>query len=552
LTEKRISNAESWAVLAFAMAAAIAAIIWSWRQGAMLNYGDAVAHLHIARRVFDARLPRFSELGSVWLPLPHILLIPFVQNYAWWATGLAAVIPSSLAYIASCAGLYRLARHWMEPAAAALALAFFALNPNLLYMQTTAMTEPLFLSETIWLVVWLVEWRLCLDDDPKQASRLQWLIAAVLIAAIFTRYDGWIMAAIAWTGIGVALLRRRRLGSLSFWLASAAVIAAPVAWFIYNSVGFGDWLYFARGQFSAKAIELRTSAQGSGPPHPGWHNLWVASLFYLKSAELDSVAAPGWKSALGNLALLSAALGTAIACFREKLASRRALAWTWLLWLPVLFYTWSVAYGSVPIFFPAWWPFTWYNTRYGLEFLPALALGLGFAAQLAAAALSRVPRPGLAIYLPAAASGLFFILAGCNAVYLLRHDPIVYIESTKNMEARLSYDVEIPPVLEELLSSSPRAPILMNTSMYPEIVAATGIPLRQTINESDLEIWYAALATPAQHAAIIVAFDGDDVDKAVKAHPYDLAVVARFTAKDQPSATIYLSSLWAERNPNQF
>ena len=73
------------------------AVVWSWRHDAMLNYGDAVAHLHIARRVLDSRFPGFSQLGSVWLPLPHILLIPFVQNYQWWATGLAGVIPSALA-----------------------------------------------------------------------------------------------------------------------------------------------------------------------------------------------------------------------------------------------------------------------------------------------------------------------------------------------------------------------------------------------------------------------------------------------------------------------
>ena len=121
----------------------------------MLNYGDAVAHLHIARRVFDSRTPRLSQLGSVWLPLPHILLIPFVQNYQWWATGLAGVIPSSLAYLASCAGIYRLARRWLNPAAAALALAFFALNPNLLYLQTTAMTEPLFFANSFGLMIWL-------------------------------------------------------------------------------------------------------------------------------------------------------------------------------------------------------------------------------------------------------------------------------------------------------------------------------------------------------------------------------------------------------------
>jgi len=69
---------------------------------------------------------------------PHIRSSAFVQNYRWWATGLAAVIPSSLSYIASCAGIYRLARNWLSPAPAGLALVFFALNPNLLYLQTTS------------------------------------------------------------------------------------------------------------------------------------------------------------------------------------------------------------------------------------------------------------------------------------------------------------------------------------------------------------------------------------------------------------------------------
>ncbi len=99
--------------------------------------------------------------------------------------------------------------------AAALALAFFALNPNLLYLQTTAMTEPLFVCEMIWIVVWLVEWRSLLDEDARSSDRLLGWIAAALVAAIFTRYDGWIMALLAWSAIGVELLRRGRLRSRS-------------------------------------------------------------------------------------------------------------------------------------------------------------------------------------------------------------------------------------------------------------------------------------------------------------------------------------------------
>ncbi len=576
LTEKSISRAEGWAVLAFCMAASAVAIGWSWRHGAMINYGDAIAHLHIARRVFDSRTPRFSQLGSVWLPLPHILLLPFVQNYSWWASGIAGVVPSALAYLASCAGIYRLARNWLSPAPAALALVFFALNPNLLYLQTTAMTESLFLSEFIWIVVWLVEWRAVLDEETAAANsnlhstpsttsssvarttHLQICIAIALVAAIFTRYDGWIIALIVWSGVAFALFRRAaagdraRLAAPAFWLATIAIAAAPIFWFAYNSVCFGDWLYFARGPYSARAIELRTAANAPGwPPHPGWHNPWVALLFDFKISELDSVAAPCWGNVWGNLGLAAAALGTVGAWLVEK-TRRRALTWTFLLWLPVPFYAWSVAYGSVPIFFPAWWPYTWYNTRYGLELLPALALGLGFAAQLLADALSRSKLPAIATVLPKLAFAFLFALAGLNVFALLRAGPIVYVESTKNARARQPYDDSIPPALQSLLTLDPHAAVLMDTSIYPEIVAFTGIPLRQTINESDLGIYRSALDDPAAHAAIIVTFDGDEIDTAVKAHRVDFTLIGSFTAKNQPSAAIYASTKWLHRAPDFF
>jgi hypothetical protein len=576
LTEKSISNAEGWAVLAFCMAASATAIIWSWHHGAMLNYGDAVAHLHIARRVFDSRTPRLSQLGSVWLPLPHILLLPFVQNYFWWASGLAAIIPSSLSYIASCVGIHRLARNWLDPAPAAIALVFFALNPNLLYLQTTAMNEPLFLCEFIWIVVWLVEWRAALDSETAVAgsnlhpaprsnrqitrtARLQVCIAIALVAAIFTRYDGWIIALIAWSGVGFTLLRhaasgdRRRLGAAAFWLSSLAIIAAPLVWFLYNSICFGDWLYFARGPYSAHAIELRTASPGPSPLHPGWHSPWVALLYYLKVSELDTVAAAAWGNVWGNIVVALVALGAFGTWLIEKSAARRrALAWTLLLWLPVPFYAWSVAYGSVPIFFPSWWPYTWYNTRYGLELLPALALGLGFVAQLIGGALRNIKSPGSAPALPKIAFAFLIALACLNVFALLRADPVVYVESTKNADARKPYDDSIPPALQSLLALDPRAPVLMNTSLYPEIVAFTGIPLRQTINESDLEIYRSALASPATHAAIIVTFDGDEIGTAVKAHLADFTLMNSFSAQGQPSAAIYVSTKWLNRTHASF
>jgi len=109
------------------------------------------------------------------------------------------------------------------------------------------------------------------------------------------------------------------------------------------------------------------------------------------------------------------------------------------------------------------------------------------------------------------------------------------------MESRRAYDSEVPPVLRALAAQYPGAPVLMNTSVHPEFVAFSGIPLRQTINESDREYLQAALAAPAKHAAIVVAFEGDEIDRAVHAHPQELRAVAHFAHKDQPAGTIYVS-----------
>jgi hypothetical protein len=520
-------------VLASCAVASLGAIAWSWNNHAMLNYGDAVAHLHIARRVIDSHFPGPSQLGSVWLPLPHLLMIPFVAVYAWWANGIAGLIPSALAWLASCYGLYRLVRRWLRPAPAAIALAFFALNPNLLYMQTTAMTEPLFVCEMVWTALWLVEWRASLDPPARtiRSTFLLWLIAVVLAAAVFTRYDGWIVALLAWTAIGIVLLRRGRMALPSFWLASAVVVAAPLVWFGYNAHVFGDWLDFARGPYSAMAIEKRTAGPGNGPPHPGWHNPWVSLLFFVKAAEM-AAAAVAW----GNKLLILCVLGVGWAWL---IARRRAFAWSLILWLPVPFYAYSVAFGSVPIFLPVWWPHSYYNTRYGLELLPGFALGVGFAAAFVFAAVrafkSRAGR---------AAAVVMVGIVIWNAAEMLRERPVVYVEGTKNIESRRAFETEIPPLLRAVMVQRPGGQVLMNTSVYPQIVAFSGIPLRQTINEGDQVLYTDALAAPASHAAAVLAFDGDQIDRAVKAHPQGLRQEGRFTAPGQPAGTLYVSDTW--------
>ena len=122
------------------------ALIVSYLRGYMLLYGDAVAHLGIARRILDSRNPGLAQLGGVWLPLPHLLMLPFVQKMEWWQNGLAGAWPSLLCYVAVLLGSTGCARRMMSPQWALAATVFYGLNPNLLYLSTTAMTEPLFLA----------------------------------------------------------------------------------------------------------------------------------------------------------------------------------------------------------------------------------------------------------------------------------------------------------------------------------------------------------------------------------------------------------------------
>ena len=241
------------------------------RHGYLLLYGDAVAHLHIARRIFDSLNPGFSQLGSVWLPLPHLLLLPFVQRTDWWQSGLAGAIPSMASYVIACAGIYRLARLWMRPLLALLVFAALALNPGLLYMSVTAMTEPLFLALMIWSVVHLTAFESALREGDAPAARGALIkLTLVLIAAVFTRYDGWILGTLAWVAVAYWTMRRGwwkdRANAGVFVVCTLCLLAAPLSWLGYNWHMYGDPLDFLRGPYSAEAIAQRTTKLRLGCP----------------------------------------------------------------------------------------------------------------------------------------------------------------------------------------------------------------------------------------------------------------------------------------------
>ena len=81
--------------LAGLLAVSGAALAFCAARGYCLYYGDATAHVNIARRLIDSRTPGWDQIGTVWLPLPHLLMLPLVRTDRLWQSGLAGAIPAA-------------------------------------------------------------------------------------------------------------------------------------------------------------------------------------------------------------------------------------------------------------------------------------------------------------------------------------------------------------------------------------------------------------------------------------------------------------------------
>jgi hypothetical protein len=138
--------------------------------GLTLTHYDARGHLVVARRIFDSLTPGWQQIGAVWLPLPHLLNAVPVQVDAFYRTGASGVAISIISFtIATGAIAWIVAALTASPWAAAAAAVVFALNPNVLYLQSTPMTEPLLTGLTLLAVALLMAW--CGQGDPDSGRQ---------------------------------------------------------------------------------------------------------------------------------------------------------------------------------------------------------------------------------------------------------------------------------------------------------------------------------------------------------------------------------------------
>src|ERR1700679_2636314 len=94
------------------------AALWCFSHGYVLYDGDAEAHLNIARRILDSRTPGPEQIGTAWLPLPHVLMIPAAMSDAWWRSSVAGAVVSPICFILAGAFLFAAAQRVYASAAA--------------------------------------------------------------------------------------------------------------------------------------------------------------------------------------------------------------------------------------------------------------------------------------------------------------------------------------------------------------------------------------------------------------------------------------------------
>jgi hypothetical protein len=179
------------------------------------------------------------------------------------------------------------------------------------------------------------------------------------------------------------------------------------------------------------------------------------------------------------------------------------------------------------------WPYSYYNSRYGMEMLPAFAIF----AFVAVAWLQRswaVSQPLTARLLHPVA----LALVALNVVAMMYTVPLVLKEAIVNSTTRIAFESAIA---RELRSLPAGVSILMYNSDHVGALQQAGLPLRQTLNEGDYDSWKAALAAPAERAAYVIAIAGDPVSQAVAEHPQGLTELTVLCTTGQPCARIYQS-----------
>ena len=465
----------AWAITAAAAIGGALVSLHYHRLGLTLSHYDARGHLVVARRIIDSITPGWQQIGAVWLPLPHLLNLVPVQADALYRTGASAVAISVAAFAAATGAIAWIVFGLTESApAAVVAAGVFALNPNVLYLQATPMTEPLLLALIVVAVALLMAW--CESADAGGPRRpMSRSVGWVCALACLTRYEAWPVTACALAIAAWALWRRgapilvacRQVRDIAIYPALAIA-----GFIVFSRVVIGEW-FTASGFFVPENKAL-------GKP-------------------FEALAELGWglHALSGSVTITIAAVGLGGLLVTSMVIRRRASHVLVLSLLASAALPWAAFVDGHP-----------FRIRYMVPLIAIEAIGVG-----AAVGMFKRAAPVTALVTTLVLAYVVHPLdASAPMVLEAQWDrPNVGARQQITNCLRASYDGE------KIMGS------MGSLGHYMQETARDGFKLRDFLHEGNGDVWLAALETPRPYVGWLLieekAEGGDMLAKIARARP---------------------------------
>jgi hypothetical protein len=367
----------------------IVAFLFFYGQGTTLGYKDMYSHLEIGRRVVVGQSTGFGQLGGIWLPLQHILMIPLVWNNFLYLTGLAGSLLSMAAYVTSVVAVFKIVRLLTGSRLGGYTAALvFGLNPGVLYLQSTALTELLMYAALLLAVLGVLKW---LKTDNYNFLMLA---AFSTFALTLTRYEGWVMAIVLVAVVVYSCIRRgfpfakgdQKGQGLTLTFMFFALLGI-VAWMVWNGLIFGDPMNWVKGEYSS-------SEQ-------------VSTQQLTQVGDLQASVMTYYYGMLGNMPvvlMIAAVAGLIVLFIREKFSPESVLVMSTIVIIP--FFMYGLFTGQQPMRV-AQIDGDLYNLRFGVFAVIPASIMIGY---LVGQATFKLVRPVLAIS-AAVLVGAFFVVS---------------------------------------------------------------------------------------------------------------------------------------------
>ncbi len=451
-----------------------------YQNGLGLSYNDARSHLDIGRRVVEGLKPGIAQLGSVWLPLPHILMIPTVWNDFMWHSGLSGALESMISFVVTALIIYSFLKELKVGFVGRLTgVVIFSVNLNVLYLQSTAMTELLLVMTMTAGVYYLMLW-------SKNENILNLIKSAFFVMlSTLVRYDGWFLFLFSVFLIIVEVLRKRGYKTTEGIVILYSTLAGfgVVLWLLWNLLIFKDPLYFIFGPFSAYIQQEQLQLAGNLATKG---NLLLSIKIYLYSVAYNCNA---------FIAMLGL-IGAIVLCVDRKIKTSVKIAVSALL-APLIFNILSLYLGQSVLFIQGLSGNTWFNVRYGIVMMPAIAIFVGYL--LHKMNQFKLVLIGLMVFV------LFFSFVNLDAVTI---DDARVGSSQKNVS-------EVSGWLRSNAKNKPGF-VLISAASHDAIIFSSGLPMSKFIHEGTGEYWDLATASPNLWARWIVMRTNDLNDSTFK------------------------------------